>query len=118
VQVVLRSEVEPRSLVSSVVGRRVPEFGLRAALGATPGALLRMLLQQATSLALLGTLLGAVGALLGGRMLESLLFGVDARDPRVFAGSALLLLLVAVSASLLPAARAARRPPLRAFREE
>jgi predicted permease len=105
-------------VVSYLVDRRIPELGLRSALGATAWDLLALVLGQGTRLAFLGSLLGLLAALAFGKLLEGLLFGVDARDPRAFAGSALFLLAITVGAVLLPAARAARVLPMQALRED
>jgi putative ABC transport system permease protein len=105
-------------VVSYLVGRRTPELGLRAALGASSAALRLMILGQGARLALLGTLLGLLAALAFGRLLEGLLFHVDARDPRAFAAGSLLLLSIAIGANLLPAARAGRVQPMQALRED
>jgi putative ABC transport system permease protein len=100
------------------VAERRPELGLRAALGAEPGSLARLVLGDASRVLAAGAALGALGALAGARLVSTLLFGVTPLDPFAFAGAALLLLLVAAVASYLPARRAARVDPTVALRAE
>jgi putative ABC transport system permease protein len=100
------------------VAERRPELGLRAALGAEPGSLARLVLGDASRVLAAGAALGALGALAGARLVSTLLFGVTPFDPFAFAGAALLLLLVATVASYLPARRAARVDPTVALRAE
>ena len=105
-------------LMSLHVGSRTAEFGIRLALGAQRGALLRGVVLQALLLAGAGVAAGAVGAFLLSRTLASLLFEVSATDPIVFGVVALLLLGLAVLASWFPARRAMRVDPLVALRAE
>lgn len=105
-------------LMSYTVRHRTREIGIRLALGAEPGRVLRLMSRQ--GLVITGTGLLAGGALAFGasRVLAAFLFGVDARDMLVFVVMPLLLLAVALAAILLPAWRAARVSPLVALRYE
>jgi ABC-type antimicrobial peptide transport system permease subunit len=87
-------------------------------MGAEPGSVARMILRQGATLTLVGAVAGLMAALAGSRLIQSLLFGVSARDPIVFAGTTLFLLSVALMACWLPARRAARLSPLEALRTE
>jgi predicted permease len=90
------------------VAQRRGEFALRAALGAEPGVIGRLVLAQGRTVGLVGAAIGLGLAALGGRLVESQLFGITAFDPLVFAGMTTLMLLVVVGATLLPAWRASR----------
>jgi len=105
-------------VISYVVSQRRHEIGLRMALGAHSALIRRMVLKQAAVLALAGIAVGLAVAAGVTRLMESLLFGVSARDPWIFAGSALVLVLVSLVASDLPARRAAGMQPLDSLRAE
>jgi putative ABC transport system permease protein len=100
------------------VSRRTREVGVRMAIGATRGQVVRMILAQGARLALIGVVLGALAAAAAGRILESLLYGVSSMDPMAYGLAAGTLLLVAGAANLAPALAAARVDPLRALRSE
>jgi predicted permease len=105
-------------VISYIVGQRTNEFGVRMALGARPGQIRTMVLRQGLFVALGGIAVG-LGAALGlTRLMESLLFEVSARDPLTFVASAVLLMLISVAASDLPARRAAGIEPVDALRTE
>jgi predicted permease len=103
-------------LAFSVV-QRVREIGIRQALGADRSAIRSLVLGQGMRTAGLGILIGLVGSFVLTRYLQTLLFGVNARDASVFAGVTVLLLGVAVAACLIPARRAMQIDPIAALRE-
>ena len=98
------------------VRRRVPEFGVRLALGAGSGAVSRLVLVRVLGLALAGTLGGVALGAAGGRLLEALLFGVGARDPVTFLLVPAALLAATLLSAWLPARRAARVDPVESLR--
>ena len=105
-------------VVAYSVSRRTREVGIRMALGAERGQVLRMVLWQGGRLAAAGIVLGAVAAAGTGRLLESMLYGVSGLDPMAYAVACGLLLAVAAAANLVPAITAARIDPMRALRRE
>jgi putative ABC transport system permease protein len=105
-------------VMAYAVAQRTSELGLRIALGAQPRNIMTLVLGQGIKLALLGVLLGLVGAFSLTRWLESLLFGVSTTDPFTFALITLLPLVIATLASWLPARRATKVDPLVALRYE
>jgi len=105
-------------VVSYDVGERVQELGIRMALGAQKGDVLRLILGHAARLAGLGIVLGLAGALVLTRLMTSMLFGVHPRDFGTYAAAAVGLAVVALSASYLPARRAMGLDPVTALRHE
>jgi predicted permease len=105
-------------LVSYAVLRRTGEIGLRIALGAMPGEVMRMLLGESLSLACAGVAAGAAAAGLLGKLVATLLFGVTPTDRLTYAAVASILIGTAMLASYLPALRASRLEPTEALREE
>ena len=105
-------------VMAYTVTQRVTEIGVRMALGAQPGDVLRLTLRQGMSLAGIGATLGAAGALALGRFITSLLFQVEASDPATLTAAALVLIGVALLACWIPARRATRVDPLVALRSE
>ncbi len=100
------------------VEQRRHEIGLRMALGATPGAVLRDAVGQGMRLTAIGIAAGLAGALAMGSLLKSVLVGVKATDPLTLAGVSVVLALVAALACYIPARRATRIDPATALREE
>ncbi|MBI2496521.1 MAG: ABC transporter permease [Opitutae bacterium] len=100
------------------VDRRMNEFGVRMALGAMPGDLVRLVMARGVALMLIGLVLGLGGALALTRFLQNLLFETSALDPRVLSSVAGLLLVAAVLACLLPARRAAKVDVSKLLRSE
>jgi predicted permease len=105
-------------VVSFVVNRRSQEIGIRMALGAERGDILRMVVGHGLKLAAIGTGAGLAASLLAMRLLATMLYGVKPTDPIAFAGSAALVILVALAASWIPARRAATIDPMKALRTE
>jgi predicted permease len=99
------------------VNQRKREIGLRMAIGAARANVLRLILRQGMSLVIQGVLIGFVAALLMGRVLSRMLYGISASDPLSVAGAAAVLLIVALLACYLPARWASRVDPLVALRE-
>jgi hypothetical protein len=105
-------------MLSSSVTQRTGEIGIRAALGASRGAILRMILSDALRLAAVGVLLGAIALLFAARSIEHMLYGVSAFDLGTLAATGALLTIVVLGASFWPARRAASVDPLRAMRAD
>ena len=102
-------------VLSYDVARRVREIGIRMALGAERGSVLRMIVGRAVVLTAIGVLAGGAGAFALTRTLSTLLFGVTPHDPSTFAAAAGVLTLVALAAAAIPAWRAARVDPAARF---
>jgi len=105
-------------VLSDTVSRRRRELGIRVALGAAPSTLLGGVLADGARLAAIGVAVGLVASFWTGRALRALLVDVGERDPIALAGSAVLFGLVALLASLGPAARAVRADPIEALRAD
>ena len=103
-------------LLSYMVVQRTLEIGLRMALGAQPGDVLRMIVLRGMTLALVGVGLGVAASLALTRLISGLLFEVRSTDPVTFAATAALLLLVSIAASSAPAFRASRLDPMKTLR--
>lgn len=106
------------AVIASSVASGTREFGIRMALGATPRQLVRAVVRRAMVLALFGVLAGSAGALWGGRLLTSLIYGVPAKDLPTLAAAVAVLLLAAAVASWMPARRASRVDPVTALRAQ
>jgi ABC-type antimicrobial peptide transport system permease subunit len=106
------------SVISYAVSQRAQEFGVRMALGASPGDLVRMVARESLLLAVPGLLVGMAVALAAARGMGGMLVGVSAADPATFAGAAVFLLVVTLLASYWPARRAARVDPMSAVRSQ
>ncbi len=105
-------------VASHVVVIRRREIGVRVALGARPADVQGMILREALMLAAGGVAIGIPAALAGSRLLASLLYGVNPRDPLALVGGAVLLVLLVVCASAAPARRASRQDPAQTLRAE
>jgi putative ABC transport system permease protein len=112
----LLSAVGIYGVISYLVTQRRSEIGVRVALGARLPQVAGLVLGQSMRLTVLGVSIGLVAALLGMRVLKSLLFEVSPTDPVVLAGTAAVLVLIAAVASLAPTRRAARIDPVEAMR--
>jgi putative ABC transport system permease protein len=105
-------------VLSYSISQRTREIGVRIALGAQRGSVLRMAVGEGMKLALFGTAVGMVGGLVFTRLIASLLFGITAHDPLTFAGVGVLVAVVSFTACYLPARRAMRVDPMVALRYE
>jgi len=105
-------------VLAFLVTQRTQEIGVRIALGARPLDILAVVVGCGLALAVAGVGIGLIAAVALMRLLESLLFGVSARDPLTFASVAIILLLVASVACFIPARRAMRIDPITALRYE
>lgn len=103
-------------VLAYTVSRRVREIGVRIALGAEPGRVLRLVVGQGTRLVVFGLALGIGGSLLAQRYLEALLFQVEPGDPRTLALAGIILSAVSLLACAAPAWRASRVAPAEALR--
>ncbi|MDQ3071561.1 MAG: ABC transporter permease [Acidobacteriota bacterium] len=105
-------------VMSYAVARRRKEIGVRMALGASAGAVQRMVLREISSMAAIGIVIGLAAALGLGRFVRSALFGMSPMDPVALAGAVVLLSVVICVAGWVPARKASRVEPLRALRTE
>jgi ABC-type antimicrobial peptide transport system permease subunit len=103
-------------VISFLVTQRTQEIGVRIALGASRGNVLRLVMGKSLRLIVWGTLIGLLSALAVSRVLSSLLFSIGPHDPATFAFVTLLLVLVALAATLIPARSATRVDPIVALR--
>lgn len=104
--------------LSFSVSQRTHEIGVRMALGARAGQVVRLIMRQGLALAATGALLGVMFALAGGSIVQDMLYNVSPRDGRVFATTIFVLATIAVAATAIPALRASRINPVRALRSE
>jgi putative ABC transport system permease protein len=105
-------------VLSYTVARRTQEIGVRMAVGARPGDLIRMVVGDGTRVVLTGIALGLVVATIVGRLVTRLLAGVTTYDPVTFVVVAVTLIIVTLTASYIPARRASRIDPATALRTE
>jgi ABC-type antimicrobial peptide transport system permease subunit len=105
------------AVMSYVTSQRTSEFGLRVALGAKAGDVVRLVLRGAARLVAIGIALGLVLALATGRIITTMLFGITPMDTQVYAGALLVALPLVFLAAIAPAIRAARVDPMIALRE-
>jgi putative ABC transport system permease protein len=105
-------------VIATTVAQRTAEIGMRMALGADRRNILALVLTQGLAVTLTGIAIGLAGSIGVTRLFKSQLVGVSATDAVSFAGTTVLLVLVALAATYLPARRAARIDPLQALRQE
>jgi putative ABC transport system permease protein len=105
-------------VLAYLVTQRNREIGIRVALGAQQSQLIAMVFRQGMCPVAYGVLIGIAGALASARLIRTLLFGADATNLATYAGSAAILLLVAMCACYFPARRATRVDPMVALRDE
>jgi putative ABC transport system permease protein len=105
-------------VLAYVVSLRTREVGIRMALGATTPDVLKLVLGQGLKMTLAGVVIGAAGALLLTRLMQSMVFGISPSDPISFAIAAASLIVAALLATYLPARRAAAVDPTQALRAE
>jgi len=103
-------------ILTFMVTHRRREIGIRLALGAEPTAMLRMIIREGVGLAVIGCVLGVVGAFVAGRSLESFLFSIQVWDPATFGAVLFVVLGVATAACIVPGRRAAAEDPVSALR--
>jgi len=100
------------------VTQRTREIGVRVALGAEPGTIIRLILSSGARMVMVGSLVGLAAALALSGVLKSLLYGIGPRDPLTFLAAPVVLATVALMAAYLPARRASRVSPMEALRTE
>ncbi len=105
-------------VLAYLTGQRVPEIGIRMALGARPGSVIWLVLRQSLGMIVIGTALGTAAALAGGRVLQRLVAGMQTTEISTFAIMIPLMVLAALFASFLPARRASRVDPVIALRQD
>lgn len=105
-------------VLAYLTGRRVPEIGVRMALGASGANVVGMVLRQSLGIILAGAFVGAAAAIAAGRVLQGLVSGVQAGDPLTIALMIALLVIAALAASFIPARRASQVDPLNALRQD
>ena len=114
----LLSTLGTYGVIAFTVQQRTQEIGVRLAIGAQAGDILRLVLGQGFRLVALGTVFGVAGALASGRLLSTMLYETGAADPWSYLFATAVLTLAALGATLLPACRATRVDPMVALRAE
>jgi putative ABC transport system permease protein len=105
-------------VLSYSVSQRTREIGVRMAIGVREGNVLQLILRQGMTVALVGIAIGLAGAFAFSRVMESLVFGIQVRDPVTYLSAAGLLAIAAAAACYIPARRASRLDPIVALRED
>jgi ABC-type antimicrobial peptide transport system permease subunit len=105
-------------IMAFTVARRTRDIGIRMTLGASPSTILRQVLRETSSLMLIGIAVGVPIALVGTRLIRSMLFGLGEADPIALIAACVILASIAAAASYIPARRAARVDPMVALRYE
>jgi ABC-type antimicrobial peptide transport system permease subunit len=105
-------------VLAYLVSQRTREIGIRMAVGAAPSSVLRLVVGRGLRLALQGVVLGLIAAFTGARLMAALLYQIQPRDPVTFVTVPLVLSVVAILASIIPALRAMRVDPIDALRTE
>jgi putative ABC transport system permease protein len=105
-------------VLAYLTSQRIPEFGIRMALGANARDVMRLVLRQSVGMIIVGAVLGMAGAFAAARLLEHLIPGVRSTDPLAFGTMILVLVIAALSASFVPARRASRADPMSTLRQE
>jgi ABC-type antimicrobial peptide transport system permease subunit len=104
------------SVIAYSVSQRAHEMGVRIALGARLGDIARLVIGEGLRTVAMGIAAGIALALAAGKLIASLLYGISPRDPSVMIGAAVILALIGIAASVIPALRAARVEPATALR--
>ena len=105
-------------VMSYIVTQRSREIGIRVALGARREGIVGLIVRQGMQPAMVGLVVGLLGALAGGQVMHAVLFDVQPRDPAIFASVASLMMAVAVAAAMSPAIRASRLDPAKVLHAE
>jgi ABC-type antimicrobial peptide transport system permease subunit len=105
-------------VIAFLVATRSREIGVRLAVGASPALVVAMIMRQGAGVAITGIALGIAAAMLATRLMSSLLFGIEATDPKTYAVAAAAVAVVALFATTIPAARAAAVDPARTLRAD
>ena len=114
----LMAAVGTYGVMAYAVARRTQEIGVRVALGATRGMVVRLILSGTAKLAAIGVGLGLIGSVALGQSMRAILVDTDPSDPAILAGAAALLAVISLLAGWLPARRATRVSPVTALRAD